>query len=121
MTSVARKLLTLGLVASFGAFMSASIAAEAPKLTKKDCVMCHGSVENLIKKNVQAKVDGGTVNPHKYIPHNEKTDDKFPECTVCHTPHAIPPQKGAKASATLDTCYECHHNFTFEPCKNCHK
>ena len=121
MTSVARKLLTLGLVVSLGAFMSASIAAQTPRLTKKDCVMCHGSVQDLIKKNVQAKVDGGTVNPHTYIPHNEKTEDKFPECTVCHTPHAIPPKKGDRASANLDTSYECHHNFTFEPCKNCHK
>jgi predicted CXXCH cytochrome family protein len=117
----ANKMMALCLVASFGAFSLTSLAAEAPKLTKKECMMCHGSIQDLIKKNVQFPVDGGKVNPHRYIPHGEKTDDKFPECTVCHTPHAIPPQKGAKASATVDTCYECHHNYTFEPCKKCHK
>ena len=23
--------------------------------------------------------------------------------------------------ATVEMCYSCHHNYTFEPCKQCHK
>ena len=103
-------------------FSSAAFAAEAPQMKKEQCLQCHGPLEALVKKNVQVKVDGGTVNPHKYVPHAEQIPEKFPECTVCHKGHAMPPPKGFKdKSATVEMCYSCHHNYTFEPCKQCHK
>ncbi len=97
-------------------------AKEAPKLTKAQCVQCHGSIDALIKKNVQITVDGGKVNPHKHVPHDATTDEKFPECTVCHAQHAIMPPKGYKdKNANVEMCFECHHQYNFQPCKSCHK
>ena len=107
---------------AFAGFSAAAQAQGAPEMKKGDCLGCHGPVEALVKKNVQVKVEGGSVNPHKFVPHAEQNLEKFPECTVCHTPHAMPPPKGFKdKAANVEMCYSCHHNYTFEPCKKCHK
>ncbi|WP_297611890.1 cytochrome c3 family protein [uncultured Sutterella sp.] len=102
------------------AFSSGASAFAAETLTKDQCLGCHGSFEALISKNVQVEADPLPINPHTYIPHGEKADQNIWECTTCHTPHAMPPRKGAKAEANVDACYQCHHQYTFEKCSACH-
>ena len=96
--------------------------AAAQELTKNDCLGCHGPVENLVKLAPMYESDSGKINPHKYAPHNEQSVDKFPDCKLCHTPHAMPAPKGFKdESANIEYCYSCHHQYNFKKCSECHK
>ncbi len=101
---------------------AAQEAGSAPAAGQKDaCLACHGPLEKLAGADVRFKVDGGTVNPHRFVPHDSKDAADFPECTVCHQVHPMPPAKGYKdAKANVEVCYQCHHNYTFEPCSKCH-
>ncbi len=97
-------------------------AASAADMTREQCLQCHGPVGQLAGKDIKFPVDGGTVNPHRFIPHGETVVEKFPVCTVCHKPHPMPPPKGFKdKEANVEMCYSCHHQYTFQPCKECHK
>lgn len=94
--------------------------------SSQQCLACHGSFNDLIKKNVKFTNEWGvTVNPHAYIdklvsnPHN---GNKVPDCLGCHQKHPLPMPSGWKAShpANISTCYGCHHLGTFKPCESCH-
>lgn len=96
-------------------------SADAP-MKKEMCLQCHGPVENLIKLEPKYETDSGKINPHKFVPHDSADLAKFPECTTCHTPHGMPPAKGFKdKDANVEYCFSCHHNYTFQSCKECHK
>ncbi len=96
-------------------------AAKPEKMNKDQCLACHGPFEKVIALNLKFKVsEEETVNPHKYVPHDGKD---APECTECHTPHAIPPPEKAQIIRpnNVDFCYEgCHHMKNFQPCTTCH-
>lgn len=115
------------LLVTAAAFISCSLinnvfAEEEPAAQKEFCLGCHGPIEKLTDADIKFKVDGGTVNPHKFVPHDSKNLADFPDCTVCHKPHAMPPSKGYKdVSANVEVCYQCHHNYTFQRCSKCHE
>lgn len=109
------------LFASFALCFAGAASADAP-MKKEMCLQCHGPLENLLKLEPKYETDSGKINPHKYVPHDAADPAKFPECTTCHTPHAMPPAKGFKdKSANIEYCYSCHHNYTFQKCSECHK
>lgn len=97
-------------------------AAYAAGMTKQECLACHGPFEDLIKKGITVEADPKPVNPHTFIPHTEKGGmDQIWECTMCHEPHAIPPKKDPhREKATVEACYQCHHQYNFERCDSCH-
>lgn len=89
---------------------------------KDECLRCHGTLESFVAREVRFTVDGVTINPHRYFPHDSKKASDFPACTLCHDPHPLPPPKGYKdASANVYACYQCHHNHTFKRCSQCHE
>ncbi|MDO5531545.1 cytochrome c3 family protein [Sutterella sp.] len=108
------------ILAAILAAVSFTANAADAAISKDMCIACHGSFDSIIEKNVQVDADPAPVNPHKYVPHTDKKAENVWECTTCHTPHAMPPQKGAKAEANIEQCYSCHHQFTFEKCSSCH-
>ena len=61
-------------------------------------------------------------NWESFIPHTDKGDmDKIWECTMCHTPHAMPPKKAPnREPANVEACYQCHHQYNFKRCDECH-
>ena len=84
------------------------------------CLKCHGPFEKLISAPANYEVeDGKKVNPHKYIPHDQK---EVPKCTECHKPHPVPRESKEKlTNANVEMCYsQCHHMRNFQPCKDCH-
>ena len=118
-----------------GVFLVYAIQAAdaAPKTSKNNktkteikpvaCVSCH-SFEALNARKASFKAEKGEiVNPHVYIPHNEKKPENVQECTDCHTVHPIPlKEKVDLSKINLDSCYlSCHHQQNFERCNNCHK
>ncbi len=98
------------------------LPVEAAQMTKEQCLGCHGPFESLRAKNIQAEADPAPVNPHIYIPHTDKGGmDKIWECTMCHTPHAMPPKKDPnREPANVEACYQCHHQYNFKRCDECH-
>lgn len=111
------------LLAVIGSAFTPVLAADAPKDQKAQCLACHGpSLEKFLEKSVQYKTDGQVINPHRFVPHDSKKAEDFPDCLNCHKPHALPPPQGyhdTKVQVTL--CYDCHHNYKFEACNQCHK
>jgi hypothetical protein len=118
-----------------GVFLVYAIQAAdaAPKTSKNNktkteikpvaCVSCH-SFEALNARKASFKAEKGEiVNPHVYIPHNEKKPENVQECADCHTVHPIPlKEKVDLSKINLDSCYlSCHHQQNFERCNNCHK
>lgn len=105
-----------------------AIGLSAPSATaentrqKEECLACHGPLEKFLAVDVKFKVDSYIVNPHRFFPHDSKNPNDFPACTICHDPHPVPPVKGYKdTSANVYVCYQCHHNYTFKPCSQCHE
>lgn len=98
------------------------LPVEAAQMTKEQCLGCHGPFESLRAKNIQVEADPAPVNPHIYIPHTDKGGmDKIWECTMCHTPHAMPPKKTPnREPANVEACYQCHHQYNFKRCDECH-
>ena len=118
-------LLWIALIAllAFGTTGLATQDAKKPaKITKDQCLECHGPFEKVIQANAKFKVsEEETVNPHKYVPHDSQD---APECTECHlVPHAIPLQdkSAVEKPKDVDFCYAgCHHMRNFQPCNTCH-
>jgi len=102
-----------------------NIAVAADKVTGPAvCLPCHGgSFDKLAEKKPYYKSDSGMVNPHQFIPHNEKKAENVPNCTDCHTVHPNPPKEKIDLSkVNIESCYlGCHHNQTFQRCDDCHK
>jgi hypothetical protein len=127
-----RSLLYFGgliLISIFGAFALATgmdgqeSAEEAnTKEPAVDCLMCHGSFDDLAKATADFKTASGeTTTPHRYIPHDDK--ESIPECTGCHTPHAIPIEDVSEVVKpdNVNWCYDnCHHARNLSACSVCH-
>lgn len=110
------------LALSIAALGTACSANAADATTKEQCLACHGPFESLVAKNIQVEADPSPVNPHKYIPHTKEGGmDKIWECTMCHTPHSMPPKKDPnRERANVEACYSCHHQYNFQRCDACH-
>jgi len=102
-----------------------SVQADTGAQGPAACLACHGgSFEKLASQKPAYKASSGEiVNPHQYIPHNEKKPENVPNCTDCHSTHPIPPKEKIDLSkVNVDSCFlSCHHQQNFEPCNNCHK
>jgi hypothetical protein len=100
---------------------SAEKAAKGPEI----CLACHGgSFDKLVEeKGAYKTANGETVNPHQYIPHNEKKAENVPDCLGCHSEHPVPHEgKVDLSKVNLESCYiSCHHQQNFDRCSNCHK
>ena len=91
---------------------------------KTACLSCHGPFDKLIASDASFTMpDGAKVNPHRYVPHDQKDAASVPECTDCHNAHPIPPTPNDLAGLpkpNVDTCFSCHHLKNFTPCAKCH-
>ena len=111
------------------AFYLSGITKAADAVDKKPrgaaaCLPCHGgSFDELAAKKASFKTDSLMVNPHQFIPHNEKKAENVPDCLECHTAHPNPPREKIDLSkVNIENCYlSCHHQQNFEKCDNCHK
>lgn len=111
------------------AFYLSHIIKAADAVDKKPqgaavCLPCHGgSFDKLAAKKASFKTDSGMVNPHQFIPHNEKKAENVPDCLDCHTAHPNPPREKIDLSkVNVENCYlSCHHQQNFEKCEICHK
>ena len=86
------------------------------------CLSCH-TFQNLADKKPTFKTESGLlVNPHQFIPHNEKKAENVPNCLDCHTHHPNPPREKLDLSKVeVESCYfSCHHLRIFEKCGKCH-
>jgi len=115
--------LLLGALALLAAAASQDNAQSKEKQTiAQKCLACHGSFDKLATKTANFKTPSGeTATPHRYVPHEEKTD--IPECTECHLPHPVPLEDKSKVVKPNDITYcfnSCHHAHNLQPCKNCH-
>jgi cytochrome c nitrite reductase small subunit len=72
----------------------------ALRMTKSQCLNCHGDYSLLAAATSQLK-----INPHASHLGEE-------ECQQCHKMH--------RQSPGLNFCYTCHHTGTLDPCKKCH-
>jgi len=104
-----------------GKFATAADKAANDSVT---CLACHGdSFEKLVSKKPTFKASSNEIiNPHQYVPHNEKKAENVPNCTDCHSTHPIPPKEKIDLSkVNADNCFlSCHHTDTFQRCGNCH-
>jgi hypothetical protein len=112
----------LAVLLVFGSVEFAAQESKPPeKITKEQCLACHGPFEKVIEKNVKFKFsEEETINPHRYIPHDS---EEAPECTECHVPHTLPPpDKSAIVKPNnVEFCLaSCHHMRNFQPCTACH-
>jgi hypothetical protein len=101
-------------------------AASRREAAAPSCLDCHGPFDKLAEATAAWKAPTGEkTSPHRYVPHTSKLADDVPDCTNCHTAHALPaPAAGSidRSTVTVNWCYKtCHHEKTFEPCKKCHK
>lgn len=100
---------------------AADTAAKGPGA----CLACHGgSFDKLAAKKASYKAPSGeTINPHMYVPHDEKKPENVQDCTNCHSPHPIPlKEKINLTKVSIDNCYlSCHHQQNFERCDKCHR
>jgi hypothetical protein len=106
----------------FGGLALAMQDSQKPdKIDKDKCLGCHGPFDKIIKATANWESPAGDkASPHKYVPHDS---EDAPECTECHTPHAIPLKDKALVVKPKDVlfCYDsCHHAKNLQPCKNCH-
>jgi len=105
--------------------MGAPVSKAAPVNTpvnKKACLGCHGPFDKL---NTAPKTfiteSGDKINPHWYVPHDQKEEKNIPECTNCHNPHSLPiTAKEKLPKADGDWCFSCHHNGELKACNACH-
>ncbi len=113
-------------IMAFYLFDAAKVAVAVDKEPQGSalCLSCHeGSFDKLVDKKPSFKTESGLlVNPHQFIPHNEKKAENVPNCLDCHTTHPNPPQEKVDLSKVeVENCYvSCHHLRTFNKCGNCH-
>lgn len=101
--------------------------ASAPTVGKSedDCLDCHGPFDKLIAATTNYVASSGEkISPHRYVPHNSKLVKDIPDCSHCHTAHSLSslPAKGSidLSKVSVEWCFECHHEKTFQSCKDCH-
>ncbi len=117
---------TLAFITGLSLFdtMKVADAADEGKQGSATCLACHGgSFDKLASKEPFFKAPSGEIiNPHKYVPHNEKKAENVPNCTDCHSAHPIPPTgKVDLSKINVDNCFGCHHAQNFQQCSNCHQ
>jgi hypothetical protein len=117
--AMGKRLASLVVLLVFGCL---ALAAQDSKDGKPKCLTCHGPFDKLVKAPAALKTaNDGTVNPHKYIPHDSQD---VPQCTECHlVPHEIPLKDKASVVKPKDIsyCYDaCHHQRNLQLCKSCH-
>ena len=101
-------------------------AQTVDKPSKAQCLGCHGPFEKLTAVTDKYTAPSGEkISPHRFVPHDSKKDEDVPECTNCHTAHALDPlpTHGSVDLSKVDVkwCYEsCHHEKNFTSCKECH-
>jgi len=91
-----------------------------------ECLFCHHFMYSELSKRTVNYVDkwGENVNPHMYVdeakadPHH--AGKVVPDCLRCHKEHAIPEPTAPVAKSSLNYCYSCHHDESFEACSVCH-
>jgi hypothetical protein len=104
--------------------MKVADAADKVEQGPAACLACHGgSFDKLVDKKPAFKAPSDEiVNPHQYIPHNQKIAENVPDCTGCHSKHPIPPKEEIDLSkVNVDSCFQCHHEQNFRKCKTCHR
>ena len=117
---------TAALVITMNAALTPAVATEnkvsTTTMTKDQCLSCHGPLDVFLKKDVKYETGGQVINPHRPVPHDSTKAEDFPDCVNCHKPHTLPPPKGFKdTKVEVSICYDCHHNYKFEACSQCHK
>jgi len=116
--------LTLIMVFSLSDTAKVADAVDQKPQSPTVCLPCHGgSFDKLANKEATFKTKSGLVNPHQFIPHNEKKAENVPNCLDCHSAHPNPPKEKIDLSkVNVENCYlSCHHQENFEKCDNCHK
>ena len=105
---------------------AAPAAAAEAKGSKDTCLSCHGPFEKIIENSANYTAPSGEkISPHRFVPHDSKKDEDVPECTNCHTAHALDPLPAAGSvdlsKVKVQWCYTaCHHEKNFTSCKECH-
>jgi len=106
---------------------SAGATASRPvaKPAENECLDCHGPFDQLIADTAKyTATSGEKTSPHRYVPHDSKLAKDIPACSQCHPAHSLssPPSKGSidLSKVSVEWCYSCHHEKTFQSCKDCH-
>lgn len=123
------RLVVLTCAAVLALTLAPGVAGSASRSSARapSCLDCHGPFDKLTASTAAWKAPSGEkTSPHRFVPHDSKKTDDIPDCKNCHAAHppASPPPAGSvdRSKITVDWCYTtCHHEKTFEPCKNCHK
>jgi hypothetical protein len=99
-------------------------APAAGRADDKGCLSCHGPFNKLIEVTANYVAPSGEkTSPHRYVPHDSKEANDIPDCTHCHTAHALPQPATAidLSKVSVEWCYTCHHENNFKSCKDCHQ
>lgn len=121
-----RTAIPLACLAMIGLALAPRIGGPGSRVTEA-CLDCHGPFEKITEATAKWKAPSGEeTSPHRYVPHDSKQASDIPECSSCHTAHAISPPPAAVSidlkTLSVDWCYTtCHHEKNFTPCKECHK
>ena len=104
---------------------NAPTAAPTAGKTEDKCLDCHGPFDKLIATSTNYVASSGEkISPHRYVPHDSKLVKDIPDCSHCHTAHSLTslPAKGSidLSKVSVEWCFECHHEKTFQSCKDCH-
>jgi hypothetical protein len=105
--------------------------ASAADTSKTMCLECHSYDDVIAASADYVMPSGEKASPHRYIdatsaaaPHRATGVEGIPECTNCHTAHALPlPAEAVDLSKVgVEWCYSnCHHQHNFSPCSKCHE
>jgi cytochrome b subunit of formate dehydrogenase len=114
-----------GATATPSSSTATSPSQPAVAMGKDACLACHGPFDKLTALAPKYATDAGEkVNPHRYVPHDEKDAKAIQECSNCHKPHPLPPSAtdiAAQSKTDVNWCYSaCHHQNNFTTCKACH-
>ena len=104
---------------------NAPASAPAAVKTEDKCLDCHGPFDKLVAATTNhVAASGEKISPHRYVPHNSKLVKDIPDCSHCHAAHSLSslPAKGSidLSKVSVEWCFECHHEKTFQSCKDCH-
>jgi hypothetical protein len=92
---------------------------------KDACLACHPFDKLAALPPKYVNDSGEKINPHVYVPHDQKVAKSIQDCALCHTKqHPLPPTAAdiaAMPKPEVKFCYSaCHHSYNFTPCKACH-
>ena len=104
---------------------NAPASAPTAGKTEDKCLDCHGPFNKLVAATTNYVASSGEkISPHRYVPHDSKLEKDIPDCSHCHKAHSLSslPAKGSidLSKVSVEWCFECHHEKTFQSCKDCH-